>query len=71
MGSSEFYEYSPIQAIVCISHPFGKDELIATLDGDNVNLNIQKNEEDASLFILYPAAAQKLFDWLKAKGVVR
>lgn len=70
MATIKFKEISDIQVIIEISHKFGKDEMILTLSGDHIQVSITENEEDKADFILYNEAAQRIFDWLKTKGVV-
>ena len=71
MATIKFREYSDIQVIIEISHMLGKDEMILTLSGNHIQVSITEDEEDKADFILYHEEAQRMFDWLKTKGVVK
>lgn len=72
MAQWHFTEYSDIQAFVTISHLAGKDELFVNVSNEEprILLSIQENDEDKGNFQLNATTAQRLFDWLKAKGIV-
>lgn len=70
MATIKVKEHSQTQVIMEIDYKLGKDEIILTLDGDNVQVTLTENEEDKANFLLAKPVAQHIFDWLKSKGVV-
>ncbi len=72
MATSEFIEYSQVQAIIRVSHVMGKDELIVNVENEEprVLLSIHDDEEETGRFLAYSPQLQQLFDWLKSKGIV-
>lgn len=67
----KFSVYSDIQAIIETKTQVSKDELIVNVEGNTVHFDVHEDEESLAIAIIEKENVQKLFDWLKSKGVVQ
>lgn len=69
--NQEFHIYSDIQAYVETTLPTSKEDLFINVDDKNVQFDIHENDESKGIAIIKRENVQKIFDWLKSKGVVK